>query len=64
MFIEINPNNIDQSLIQQAISELLACEIIIIPTYTLYAVACDMNNKKGLANLAKFKNVKLNKANF
>jgi tRNA threonylcarbamoyl adenosine modification protein (Sua5/YciO/YrdC/YwlC family) len=64
MFIEINPNNIDQRLIQQAITELRAGEIIIIPTDTVYAVACDMNNKKGLANLAKFKNVKLNKANF
>jgi tRNA A37 threonylcarbamoyladenosine synthetase subunit TsaC/SUA5/YrdC len=64
MFIEINPNNIDQRLIQQAVAELHAGEIIIIPTDTVYAVACDMKNKKGLANLSKFKNVKLNKANF
>lgn len=64
MFIEINPNNIDQRLIQQAVAELRAGEIIIIPTDTVYAVACDMKNKKGLATLSKFKNVKLNKANF
>lgn len=64
MFIEINPNNIDQRLIQQAIAELRAGEIIIIPTDTVYAVACDMKNKKSLANLAKFKAIKLNKANF
>lgn len=64
MFIEINPNNIDQRLIQQAIAALRAGEIIIIPTDTVYAVACDMKSKKGLANLAKFKGVKLNKANF
>lgn len=64
MFIEINPNNIDQRLIQQAITELRKGEIIIIPTDTVYAVACDMKHKKGLANLAKFKSLKLNKANF
>jgi tRNA threonylcarbamoyl adenosine modification protein (Sua5/YciO/YrdC/YwlC family) len=64
MFIEINPNNIDQRLIQQAITELRNGEIIIIPTDTVYAVACDMKHKKGLANLAKFKSLKLNKANF
>jgi tRNA threonylcarbamoyl adenosine modification protein (Sua5/YciO/YrdC/YwlC family) len=64
MFIEINPNNIDQRLIQQAITELRAGEIIIIPTDTVYAVACDMKNKKGLAKLANFKGIKLNKANF
>lgn len=64
MFIEINPNNIDQRLIQQAVSELRSGEIIIIPTDTVYAVACDMKNKKGLANLAKFKSLNLNKTNF
>jgi tRNA threonylcarbamoyl adenosine modification protein (Sua5/YciO/YrdC/YwlC family) len=64
MFIEINPNNIDSRLVQQAVELLRKGEIIIIPTDTVYAVGCDVMNKKALQELAKWKDVKLNKANF
>lgn len=64
MFIEINPENIDQRLIQQAVDLLRKGEIIIFPTDTVYAVGCDVMNKKALHELAKWKNVKINKANF
>lgn len=64
MFIAINPNNIDTRLIQQAVSELQKGKLIIFPTDTVYAVGCDVKNKKGLAELAKWKGVKLNQANF
>lgn len=64
MFIEINPDNIDQRLIQQAVDLLRKGEIIIFPTDTVYAVGCDVMNKKALHELAKWKNVKINKANF
>lgn len=64
MFIEINPDNIDQRLIQQVVESLRGGNLVIFPTDTVYAVGCDVMNKKALAELAKWKNVKLQKANF
>jgi len=64
MLVEINPSNIDSRLIDQAVEALKAGQIIIFPTDTVYAMGCDLYNKKALAELAKMKQVKLNKANF
>lgn len=64
MFIEINPYNIDDRLIEQIVQELRKGELVIFPTDTVYAVGCDVKNKKGMAELAKWKGVKLNQANF
>jgi len=64
MFIEINPYNIDNRLIEQVVQELRRGKLIIFPTDTVYAVGCDVKNKKGLAELAKWKDVKINQANF
>jgi len=63
MFIEINPYNIDNRLIDQIVAELKKGELVIIPTDTVYAVACDLKNKKALNELAKWKNSKLSKTN-
>jgi tRNA threonylcarbamoyl adenosine modification protein (Sua5/YciO/YrdC/YwlC family) len=64
MFIEINPENIDSRLIGQVVESLRKGAIIIFPTDTVYAVGCDVSNKKALAELAKWKGVKLQKAHF
>jgi tRNA threonylcarbamoyl adenosine modification protein (Sua5/YciO/YrdC/YwlC family) len=64
VLVEINPNNIDQRLIQQAVDILKKGGIIIFPTDTVYSMGCDLYNKKGLNDLASFKGLKLNKANF
>lgn len=64
MFVEINPNNIDQRLIEQAVKSLKSGGVIIFPTDTVYALGCDLMNKKGLQELAKLKGAKLNKVNF
>ncbi len=64
MFVEINPNNIDKRLINQAVQCLKAGGVIIFPTDTIYALGCDLMNKKGLQELAKLKGAKLNKVNF
>jgi tRNA threonylcarbamoyl adenosine modification protein (Sua5/YciO/YrdC/YwlC family) len=64
MFIEINAHNIDQRLILQAVQILKNGGIVVFPTDTVYAVGCDLYNKRGLQKLADFKQVKLNKANF
>ena len=64
MFIEINPYNIDARLINQAVQCFKSGGIVIFPTDSVYAIGCDLRNKKGLQKLADFKGVKLNKANF
>lgn len=64
MFVEINPNNIDKRLIIHAVQCLKAGGVIIFPTDTIYALGCDLMNKKGLQELAKLKGTKLNKVNF
>ena len=64
MLIEINPDNIDQRIIQQAVDILKKGGLLIFPTDTVYAIGCDLNNKKALNTLATYKGVKLKKANF
>ncbi len=64
MIIEINENNIDQRLINDIVGELNKGEIIIYPTDTVYAMGCDLTNKKALAKLAKLKGVRLKQARF
>jgi len=64
MLVEINPRNIDSRLITQAVEVLNKGGLIIFPTDTVYSMGCDLRNKKALENLAKFKGIKLSKANF
>ena len=64
MIIEINPNNIDSRAINQALEILKKGGLVIFPTDSVYAIGCDLYNKKALDKLAKFKEIKLNKANF
>jgi len=64
MIIEINPQNIDERLINQAANVLKKGGIIIFPTDSVYAMGCDLYNKNALAKLAKLKGVKLNKVRF
>jgi tRNA threonylcarbamoyl adenosine modification protein (Sua5/YciO/YrdC/YwlC family) len=64
MLVEINPHNIDERLIKQAVDLLKKGGILIFPTDTVYSMGCDLYNKKALNNLAKMKGIKLSKANF
>jgi tRNA threonylcarbamoyl adenosine modification protein (Sua5/YciO/YrdC/YwlC family) len=64
MIIEINADSIDKRLINQAVDILKSGGIIVFPTDTVYAMGCDLYNKKALTKLAKLKDVKLSKANF
>lgn len=64
MLIEINEDNIDERLIEQAVTILRKGGIIIFPTDTVYAMGCDLYNKKALNALAALKGLKLKKANF
>lgn len=64
MLVEINPENIDKRLVVQAADILRKGGLIIFPTDSVYAIGCDLYNKKALNNLAKLKGLKLSKANF
>jgi len=64
MLLEINPENIDERYISRAVEILKKGGIIIFPTDTVYAMGCDLYNKKALEELARIKGVKLSKANF
>lgn len=62
--IEINPYYIDPKIIRKAVQLLKQGEIIIFPTDTLYAMGCDLMNKRAIKELARLKNKKTNKINF
>lgn len=64
MIIEINPYNIDKRLILEAVEILKKGDIVIFPTDTVYAMGCDLFNKKALNELARLKGSKLNKTHF
>ena len=64
MLLEINPENVNINYINRVVDVLKKGGIIIFPTDSVYAIGCDLYNKKALEKLAKLKGVKLNKANF
>ena len=64
MLVEILPNNPDSRLIKQAVDLLEDGQILIVPTDTVYALVCDLHNKKALSKMAQMKGKKLSKVNF
>ncbi|MBM3418951.1 MAG: threonylcarbamoyl-AMP synthase [Bacteroidetes bacterium] len=64
MLVEINPYHLDSRLIDEAVSRLKNGEIIIFPTDSLYAMGCDLRNKKAIQELVKLRGIKSNKINF
>lgn len=64
MLLEINPDNIDQRALEVALEHLKKGGVIIFPTDTVYAMGCDLYNKKALNKLATLKGIKLKKAQF
>lgn len=64
MLVELNKDNPDQRVIDEAVEILQNGGIIIYPTDTVYAFGCSLMNKKAIEQLAKLKGVKLKKANF
>ena len=64
MLLEINEHNIDQRSIEIIVKALQKGKIVIFHTDTVYAMGCDLRNKKALKQLAVLKGIKLNKARF
>lgn len=64
MFVELNPSNPDDRIIQDIIKVLNKGGVIIYPTDTVYALGCSLHHKRAIENLAKLKGLKLKKSNF
>lgn len=64
MILKIYPDNINEKFIEKAIKTLKDGGIIILPTDTVYALACDINNNDAIDKICRFRKIKLEKANF
>ncbi len=64
MLLKIYEENPDEKLINRVLGILKNGGLIIIPTDSVYSIACDMNNRKAVENLAKLKGIKLKDADF
>src|SRR6476620_8407452 len=64
MLLRINPDNIDDRLINQVVQCLQRGGIIIYPTDTVYTLGCDLTHRAAYEKLCKLKDLKPNKANF
>jgi tRNA threonylcarbamoyl adenosine modification protein (Sua5/YciO/YrdC/YwlC family) len=64
MLLKIFPDNPNELHIRKAVAALKNGEVIIVPTDTVYALACDIYNNKAVEKICRLKNVKPEKANF
>lgn len=64
MILKIYPENINDKFIEKAVKTLKDGGIIIIPTDTVYALACDIYNNDAIDKICRFRKIKLEKANF
>jgi len=64
MLIKIYPENPSPKYIQQVVESLKNGGLIIYPTDSVYAIACDLYQPKAVVKLAQLKGIKPEKANF
>ena len=64
MLIKIYPENPNEKTIQQVVEVLRRGGLIIYPTDTVYGLGCDITNHRAFEQIAKIRNIKLEKANF
>jgi len=64
MLIKLYEDNPSGKQISKVVNILKSGGLVILPTDSVYAIACDMNNKKAVENLAKIKGIKLKDADF
>ena len=57
--LRIYPENPSEKHIMQVVETLQNGGIIIIPTDSVYGIACDINNSKAVDKLARLKGVKI-----
>jgi len=63
-FIKIYNENPNSKAIEKVVKILRKGGLIIFPTDTVYGLACDINNSKGIELIARIKGVKVTNANF
>ena len=63
-YLRMNADPPDSQDLDVVVDVLRNGGLIIYPTDTVYGIGCDITNTKALANLARFKGVKPEKANF
>ena len=64
MIYTLYPDSIDQQKIQECVTRLIAGEIAIIPTDSVYAVVGDFMNANALKKLADIKKESVKEAEF
>ncbi len=64
MFFPIYNNGFDDKVVRSIVNIIENDGVVIIPTDTFYAFACDVNSVKGARKLADLKGKKLEKSNF
>ena len=64
MLVSINADNPQGRLIQQMVNILEDGGVIIYPTDTVYAFACDINQKNAVEKICKLKGIKPEKGIF
>jgi tRNA threonylcarbamoyl adenosine modification protein (Sua5/YciO/YrdC/YwlC family) len=64
MLISIHPQNPDARKVAQVVDVLSKGGVVIIPTDTIYALACDLYQYKAFEQICRMKDVRPDKANF
>ncbi len=64
MLLKIYDKNPDMKRIRSVVEMLKKGSLIIIPTDSVYGIACDMNSRKAVERLAETKGIKLKDADF
>jgi tRNA A37 threonylcarbamoyladenosine synthetase subunit TsaC/SUA5/YrdC len=64
MLITLHPDNPQPREVLRVIDLLKQDGVIIIPTDTVYAFACDAQNLKAIEQICRIKGIKSEKANF
>ncbi len=64
MFLKIYDKNPDMRQIKKVVDLLRNESLVIIPTDSVYGIACDMNSRKAVEKLANIKGIKLKDADF
>ena len=64
MIIRVHPENPETHKIKNIAASIKKGAVVIIPTDSVYALACDINNKKAVERICILKGIKPSKANF
>lgn len=62
--IQLFPGNINDRHLEKAVNLLKADGVLIIPTDTVYALACSLKSRKAFERICEIKNIKPAQANF